>query len=83
MLIVKQNVMNAFYQKLTEFGTLVNSSSRVKKMDMANYFTVLHPAHPVLKSSDTPRPGIRFEDSCPRAVKREVAILWNMVFGGL
>ena len=74
--------MNAFYQKLTEFGTLVHSSSHTKKMDMANYFTVLHPAHPVVKNSDKARPGIEFTNGCPRAVKREVAVLWKMVFGG-
>ena len=74
--------MNAFYKKLTEFGTLVHASSHTKKLDMATYFTVLHPAHPVVKNSDKARPDIRFDDGCPRAVKREVAVLWKMVFGG-
>jgi len=73
--------MNAFYQKLTKFGTLVHSTSRAKKMDISNYFTVVHPAYPVVKDTDTARPAIRFEDKCPRAVKREVAGLWKMVFG--
>ncbi|GAB3912073.1 hypothetical protein [Mucilaginibacter boryungensis] len=73
--------MNAFYQKLTQFGTLVHTSSSVKKMDMANYFTVMHPAHPIINDEESPRPAIRFEEKCPRAVKREVAILWKMVFG--
>ena len=73
--------MNAFYQKLTEFGTLVHTSSRAKKMDMANYFTVVHPAYPIVKNTEKTRPGIRFSESCPRAVKREVAVLWKMVFG--
>ena len=73
--------MNAFYQKLTEFGTLVRTTSYAKKLDMANYFTVMHPAYPVIKTEDTPRPAIRFTQGCPRAVKREVATLWKMVYG--
>lgn len=73
--------MNAFYQKLTEFGTLVHTSSRAQKVDISNYFTVVHPGHPVVKDIDTARPAIRFNDKCPRSVKREVAGLWKMVFG--
>jgi hypothetical protein len=74
-------LMNAFYQKLNEFGTLVHVTSHAKKLDMANYFTVMHPAHPIIKNTEQTRPAIRFEDSCPRSVKREVAMLWKMVFG--
>jgi hypothetical protein len=74
--------MNAFYKKLNEFGTLVHASSRTKKMDMADYFTVVHPAYPIVKNTEKTRPDIRFNDGCPRAVKREVAVLWKMVFGG-
>ncbi|MES2277988.1 MAG: hypothetical protein V4592_18310 [Bacteroidota bacterium] len=74
--------MNVFYQRLTEFGTLVHSSSHTKNMDMANYFTVMHPAHPIIKNSENTRPGIRFSDKCPRSVKLEVALLWKLVFGG-
>jgi hypothetical protein len=73
--------MNAFYEKLTQFGTLVHTTSHAKKLDMANYFIVMHPAHPVVKNSDHTRPAIRFTEKCPRAVKREVATLWKMVFG--
>jgi hypothetical protein len=73
--------MNAFYQKLNEFGSLVHTTSLTKNMNMASYFTVLHPAYPIVKNPDNTRPGIRFNQSCPRAVKREVAMLWKMVFG--
>lgn len=73
--------MSPFYQKLTHFGTLVNSASHAKNIDIANYFTVLHPAHPIVKDSETARPGIRFSRRCPQSVKREVAVMWKMVFG--
>lgn len=73
--------MNAFYQKLTQFGTMVHTSSREKKMNMANYFTVVHPAYPVLNDNDQARPAIEFNEHCPRSVKREVAFLWKSVFG--
>jgi hypothetical protein len=72
--------MNAFYQKLNLFGSLVQGISQTKNIDMANYFIVVHPAHPIVKNSETTRPGIRFNDRCPRAIKREVAMLWKMVF---
>jgi hypothetical protein len=72
--------MNAFYQKLSQFGTLVRTSSTAKKMDMASYFTVMHPAYPVI-SDKAPRPAIRFTQDCPRNIKREVATLWKMVYG--
>ncbi len=72
--------MNTLYQKLNEFGTLVYTTSRTKNMDMADYFTVLLPAHPVIKNTDQTRPNIRFNDGCPWAVKREVATLWRRVF---
>lgn len=73
--------MNAFYQKLTQFGTMVHTSSREKRMDMANYFTVVHPAYPVLNDNDQAKPAIRFSERCPRSVKREVGLLWKSVFG--
>lgn len=73
--------MNTFYQKLTEFGTMVHTTSRQKNMNMANYFTVLHPAYPILNDNDKARPAIRFNERCPRSVKREVASLWKSVFG--
>ena len=49
--------MNAFYQKLTQFGTMVHTSSREKKMNMANYFTVVHTAYQVLNDNDQARPA--------------------------
>jgi hypothetical protein len=73
--------MNVFYQKLTQFGTMVDISSQEKRMDMANYFTVVHPAHPILNDDDQEKPAIRFSDRCPHMVKREVAALWKIVFG--
>ena len=47
--------MNLFYQKLTQFGTMVNISSREKRMDMANYF-MMHPElkHGAIKLLSTP-----------------------------
>lgn len=73
--------MNPFYQKLTYFGTLVHTLSRRKKLDMANYFTVVHPAYPVVKDTDQVRADIRFANKCPKAIKQEVGVLWHMVFG--
>lgn len=73
--------MNSFYQKLTRFGTMVNTTSRERKMDMANYFTVLHPAYPVFNDNEQVKPAIQFSKRCPSAVKREVAQLWKSVFG--
>lgn len=72
--------MNAFYQKLNQFGSMVHSTSHEKRMDMANYFTVMHPAYPVLDSNEQTKPAIRFSKQCPRSVKREVAALWKLVF---
>ncbi|QKJ31031.1 hypothetical protein HQ865_15130 [Mucilaginibacter mali] len=73
--------MNAFYKKLTQFGTLVHHTSHEKKLDMANYFTVMHPAHPIIMDEEDTRPAIRFKERCPQSVKREVAALWKTVFG--
>ena len=73
--------MNVFYQKLTQFGTMVHISSREKRMDMANYFTVVHPAYPIMNDNDQAKPAIKFNDHCPSTVKREVAALWKVVFG--
>lgn len=73
--------MTAFYKKLTRFGRLVHERSRDKKVDISNYFTVMHPGHPVVKNSDTAQPSLRFEEKCPRYVKREVSELWKSVFG--
>lgn len=72
--------MNLFYQKLTQFGTMVNISSREKRMDMANYFTVVHPAYPILNDNDQAKPTIQFSDRCPGSVKREIAALWKAVW---
>jgi len=71
--------MHPFYQKLARFGRLVNITSREKNMDIASYFTVVHPAHPVFNDADV-KPDIQFAEQCPRAVKREVIILWQQVF---
>lgn len=73
--------MNAFYRKLTRFGSLVRSTSKARKEDISDYFVVLHPAHPVLKDPGKTRPELSFVENCPRAVKREVSGLWNQVFG--
>lgn len=73
--------MNAFYKKLTRFGTLVNTSSHAKNVDMANYFTVVLPAYPVLKDTEQERPDIQFSDGCPEVVEQEIVNLWNTVFG--
>ena len=73
--------MNIFYEKLTKFGSLVYTSSRTKQMDMAHYFTVVHPAYPVVKHPEEVRPGLQFSRGCPKAVKAEVCNLWRIVFG--
>ncbi|PTQ94907.1 hypothetical protein C8P68_106121 [Mucilaginibacter yixingensis] len=73
--------MNAFYRKLTKFGSLVMSCSRERQLDMADYFTVLLPAHPVVKHPERFRPELTFNDGCPGAVRNEVAILFNKAFG--
>lgn len=73
--------MNAFYQKLTQFGTMVHTTSHKKRMNMASYFTVVHPAYPVLNNNDQAKPAICFSERCPRMVKREVGLLWRSVFG--
>lgn len=73
--------MNVFYKKLTKFGSLIRSSSRERRLDMADYFTVLLPAHPVVKNADKERPELSFNDSCPGPVRHEVSSLWARVFG--
>ena len=73
--------MNAFYRKLTKFGSLVRSSSRERQLDMADYFTVLLPAHPVVKNPERFRPELTFNDGCPGSVRNEVASLFNKAFG--
>ncbi|GAB3920658.1 hypothetical protein [Mucilaginibacter myungsuensis] len=74
--------MTAFYKKLNRFGRLVHQRSRDKQVDIANYFTVTHPGHPVVKNTDDAQPSLQFEDKCPRSVRKEVAELWKTVFGG-
>ena len=49
-------------------------------MDMANYFTVVHPAYPILNDNDQAKPTIQFSDRCPGSVKREIAALWKAVW---
>ncbi len=72
--------MNAFYERLSHFGMLINNASSSDSHNYADYFTVQHPSHPVVSSTKSVVPKLIFKEECPKDLRRKVRCLLRKSF---
>ena len=64
--------MNAFYQRLIRFGALLQQATLETGRPLEEYFTLLHPSHPVRSNPHQEHPLLEFNEDCPLPIRKKV-----------
>jgi hypothetical protein len=71
---------HTFYIRLYVFGQYVNAVSQKQKVDLNNYFDVVHPGVPVIKPKIVCKPELQYTADCPPYIRLMVDNLYQQAF---
>lgn len=69
-----------FYTCLYSFGQQIKTVSRTEKTKLCNYFIVVHPGIPIVRSSLKVKPEIDFVDGCPEVIRTKILNIYHQAF---
>jgi hypothetical protein len=72
--------MNAFYERLKNFGASVQAASQRSGEPLEELFIIIHPGHPVVAHTRSTTPVIRFETGCPIQLRRKIRKLLKSAY---
>lgn len=79
-MIISYILMNAFYQRLQNFGALIHQAADTRELPLADYFQVVHPSYPVVSRTRSVIPQLEFEDRCPVKERRMIRKMLRRAF---